>query len=395
MPTRPSAAAATVDGAGADGGDAEAACGGVGKVDTGCSGGLGVDEHAAARDQDRNTARTDDEERIADMLACNTSNGSISAPQLRSRRVDPRIETERVAEIDAVQYAVPVSQRNVAPPPPNANIKVRTVGRSRRLRGDIYHFVLDRSWPQYIGLLAATFFILNVLFALIYRIDPTGVANVRDGSLEDCFYFSVQTLATIGYGAMAPVDRFAHIVVTIEAITGTISIALIAGITFAKFARPTAQFLFADKAVVGPRDGVPHLAFRMANWRHNQVFDARLRVVLLSTRVTAEGELTRTLNDVPLVRNDTAFFVLTWTAMHRIDESSPFHGPDALERLRAAKAELFLSLSGIDETIGQSIYARKRYGLDDIVWNARFADVITLEDDGTRVVDYEKFHVTE
>jgi inward rectifier potassium channel len=146
---------------------------------------------------------------------------------------------------------------------------------------------------------------------------------------------------------------------------------------------------------VGPRDGVPHLAFRIANWRHNQVFDARLRVVLLVSQTTREGEVTRNLVDVPLVRSDTAFFVLTWTALHRIDEASPFHGADALERLTAAKSEIFLSLSGIDETIGQTIYARKRYGLSDIVWNARFADVITIEEDGTRVVDYEKFHQTE
>jgi inward rectifier potassium channel len=288
-----------------------------------------------------------------------------------------------------------VSQRSVAPPPPNTTVKVRTVGRRRRFHHDLYHFVLDRTWPQYILLLAATFLVLNVFFALVYRLDPGGVANVREGSLEDCFYFSVQTLATIGYGGMAPADRFAHIVVVIEAITGTISIALIAGITFAKFARPTAQFLFSDKVVIGPRDGVPHLAFRMANWRHNQVFDARLRVVLLVSRTTLEGELVRNLVDVPLVRNDTAFFVLTWTAMHKIDESSPFHGPGAMDRLRAARAEMFLSLSGLDETIGQSIYARKRYALDDIVWNARFADVITVEDDGTRTVDYEKFHLTE
>ena len=287
-----------------------------------------------------------------------------------------------------------MSQHAVAPPPPNTTIKVRTVGRQRRFHHDMYHFVLDRTWPQYILLLAGTFLVLNVLFALLYRLDPGGVANVRDGSLEDCFYFSVQTLATIGYGSMAPVDRFAHIVVVIEAITGTISIALIAGITFAKFARPTAQFLFAAKAVVGPHDGVPHLSFRMANWRHNQVFDARLRVVLLVTRITQEGELIRSLVDVPLVRNDTAFFILTWTAMHKIDAASPFYAPDALERLREADAEIFLSLSGLDETIGQNIYARTRYGLDDIVWNARFADVITFEDDGTRVVDYKKFHET-
>src|SRR5215470_3710182 len=162
-------------------------------------------------------------------------------------------------------------RETVSPPRPTTAITVRTIGRRAGAFGDIYHFVLDRSWPQYILLLAGAFFFVNVLFALVYCLDPGGVSHTRPGSLEDCFYFSVQTLATIGYGEMAPADRFCHIVVVVEAITGTISVALIAGITFAKFARPTARFLFADKIVVGPRDGVPHLMFRMANWRHNQV----------------------------------------------------------------------------------------------------------------------------
>ena len=285
-----------------------------------------------------------------------------------------------------------MSQHAVAPPPPNTTIKVRTVGRQRRFHHDMYHFVLERTWPQYILLLAGTFLVLNVLFALLYRLDPGGVANVRDGSLEDCFYFSVQTLATIGFGQMAPADRFTNIVVVVEAVTGTLSIALIAGVTFAKFARPTAKVLFAAKALVTPRDGVPHLMFRMANWRHNQVFDARLKVVLLVAHQTREGEVGRSLLELPLVRDSTALFAITWTAMHRIDEQSPFYGPDAIARLRAADAQLFLTLTGVDETIGQTINARWAYDLDDIIWNARFADVITIQPDGTRVVDYREFH---
>jgi len=285
-----------------------------------------------------------------------------------------------------------VPRDDIAPPSTAAPLRVKTIGRRTRPHEDLYHFILDRTWPQYIAMLVAIFLTLNVLFALVYFFDPGGIVNARAGSLEDCFYFSVQTLATIGFGHMAPADRFTNIVVVVEAVTGTLSIALIAGVTFAKFARPTAKVLFAAKAPVTPRDGVPHLMFRMANWRHNQVFDARLKVVLLVAQQTREGEVGRMLLELPLVRDSTALFAITWTAMHRIDEGSPFYGPDAMERLRADGAQLFLTLSGVDETIGQIINARYVYDLDDIVWNARFADVVAVHPDGLRTVDYRKFH---
>jgi inward rectifier potassium channel len=286
-----------------------------------------------------------------------------------------------------------VASTDIAPPPSApASIKIRTVGRRRRPQEDFYHFILDLTWPQYILLLVSFFLVTNVAFALIYDLDPGGISNTRPGNLEDCFYFSVQTLATIGYGTMAPVTRFTHIVVVLEAIIGTLSIALIAGVTFAKFARPTAKVLFSDKVVVGPRDGAPHMMFRMANWRHNQMFDVRLRVLLMVNERTTEGETWRRPIILPLVRESTGLFALTWTAMHRVDEQSPFHGADALDKLRAMGGELFLSLTGMDETIGQTINARHRYGLDDIVWGARYADVIGVEPDGTRIIDYRHFH---
>jgi inward rectifier potassium channel len=191
---------------------------------------------------------------------------------------------------------------------------------------------------------------------------------------------------------MVPTTRFAHIVVAIEALTGILGVALITGITFTRFARPTARVLFSEKIVLGKRDGVPHLMFRMANWRRNQIVEAQLRVVLMVTERTREGETMRRFVDVPLVRDRTAVFFLTWTALHQVDAQSPFHGEGAFDRLRAQNAEMFLNLTGFDDTIGQTINARFTYALDDIIPNARFADVLELRPDGTRVIDYRKFH---
>jgi inward rectifier potassium channel len=156
---------------------------------------------------------------------------------------------------------------------------VRARGTAYAPHKDLYHFVLSRTWPEFFALVAVGFLLVNTLFAGLYLVQPGGSANARPGSFEDAFYFSVQTLATIGYGGMYPVTRFAHLTVTFEALTGILSVAVITGITFTRFARPTARVLFADKIVLAPRDGVPHLMFRVANWRRNQVVEAQLREV--------------------------------------------------------------------------------------------------------------------
>ncbi|HEY6461061.1 MAG TPA: hypothetical protein VIY73_12945, partial [Polyangiaceae bacterium] len=193
-----------------------------------------------------------------------------------------------------------------------------------------------------------------------------------------------------------PATRFGHLVVVLEALVGTLGVALVTGVTFAKFARPTARILFAAKAVVHLRDGVPHLMFRLANWRGNMVVEGQLRVLLLMRQQTKEGDVIRMPVEVALVRDRTALFALTWVPMHRIDVSSPFHGGEAaLARLRDQQAEIFLAFAGVDETIGQQIHARYRYKLDDVVYNARFTDVLTMEPDGTRVIDYGPFHDVE
>ena len=269
---------------------------------------------------------------------------------------------------------------------------VRAIGIERAPHKDIYHFILARGWPTFFALVGATFLGANIVFAALYLAQPGCIANARPGSFEDAFYFSVQTIATIGYGGMYPMTRYAHIVVVTEAMTGMLGIAVITGLTFTRFARPSARVLFSNKLTITPRDGVPHLMFRMANWRRNRIVEAQVRVVLLVTERTREGEVLRRQIDVPLVRDRTAVFFLTWTALHKIDASSPFHGPDALAKLGEKNAGLFLSLIGYDETIGQTIIARHEYALSDIAVGARFVDVLGNDDRGRFQIDFSKFH---
>jgi inward rectifier potassium channel len=276
------------------------------------------------------------------------------------------------------------------------NVSIRTRGQHVPLFDDLYHRVLAMPWRRFFAYTAAAWAAVNAVFAVFYAAVPGCVSGAKPGDLEDAFYFSVQTLATIGYGAMAPATRYGHVVVVVEALVGTLGVALVTGATFAKFARPTARILFAAKAVVCVRDGVPHLVFRLANWRGNMVVEGQLRVLLLVRQTTREGETVRVPVELPLVRDRTALFALTWIPMHRIGPSSPlWGGAAALERLRADRAEIFVAFTGIDETIGQAIHSRYRYGLDDIVYNARFVDALTIGDDGTRTIDYGSFHDIE
>jgi inward rectifier potassium channel len=277
--------------------------------------------------------------------------------------------------------------------PRTAFPQIQAVGRRLAPHEDFYHWVLTLTWLRFFGAVLVAFVGLNALFALLFSLSPGSVKDA-DG-FRDHFFFSVETLATIGYGEMAPQGLYAHVVVVIEAFVGIVFSAMVTGLTFARFARPQARVLFSDKLVVTPRDGVPHLMLRMANWRRNQIVDAQLTVLVLMTETTKEGDTMRRPTPLELVRDKNPMFALSWTAMHKIEEGSPFHGPDAMEKLRAMRAEIFVTLYGLDETLMQTIVARFRYSLDDIVFNARFVDLLTVLDDGTRVIDYDKFHDIE
>jgi inward rectifier potassium channel len=266
---------------------------------------------------------------------------------------------------------------------------VRTIGLRSRPLQDFYHFLLGRTWSQIFAIAAAAFVLFNALFALVYLLQPGSIDHARPGSFEDAFYFSVQTMATIGYGVLSPATRFAHLVVLVEALFGIFQTALITGIVFSKFSRPTARVLFADRFVLLRRDGVPHVAFRMANARHNLLTEAHVRLTVLVIDTTREGEVNRRAIELPLVRDHTPLFALSFLALHKVDEASPFRD---LEALRAVKPLVILTVSGLDQTFGQQIHARHVYRLDDIVENARFKDVLTSHDDGTYTMDYTNFN---
>jgi inward rectifier potassium channel len=171
-------------------------------------------------------------------------------------------------------------------------------------------------------------------------------------------------------------------------------LAVVTGLVFAKFSRPRARVAFSRVAVVAPRNGVPTLMFRVANERANHIVEAQLRVTLMSNEVTQEGERLRRMTDVPLLRSHSSAFVLTWTAMHALNEESPLFGTTA-QRLEEQQAEILVTFTGYDATLAQTIHARYSYVAAEVHFDARFADIIQVLPDGKRRIDFNRFHLTE
>lgn len=215
--------------------------------------------------------------------------------------------------------------------------------------------------------------------------------NARPGSFLDAFFFSVQTMATIGYGAVYPRTLYANIIVTTEVLVGLLGFAMATGLMFAKFSRPTARVLFSSVATVAPFNGMATLMFRVANERRNQILEAQVQANLVRNEVTKEGQSMRRFHDLNLVRNRTPIFSLTWTVMHTIDETSPLYGA-TVDSLAEAQAEIVITLTGIDETVSQTIHTRHSFPTQKILWNMRFVDILSRTQDGRVSVDYNHFH---
>ena len=277
---------------------------------------------------------------------------------------------------------------------PGSGREILSIGLRNTPLRDAYHSLLTTTWLQFFGIVLAAYLGANLLFATGYLAIGDGIEEARPGSFSDAFFFSVQTMATIGYGKMAPRGLAANLLVTVEALIGLLGLALVTGLVFAKFSRPTARVIFSREAVITRFDGVPSLLVRMANERGNQIAEAQAHLVLLRSERTAEGEQVRAAHDLRLRRSHSAFFAFTWLVVHPITPDSPLHG-ETEESLRAKDVDLVASMTGLDETLAQSVHARHAWTPDQIHWGHRFADVLVTLPDGRRAIDYRKFHDVE
>ncbi|NEO26425.1 MAG: ATP-sensitive inward rectifier potassium channel 10 [Kamptonema sp. SIO4C4] len=257
--------------------------------------------------------------------------------------------------------------------------------------GDLYHHLFTMSWGALIALISLAYILMNLLFAVLYLLGGDCIENAQAGSFPDAFFFSVQTMATIGYGAMYPTTPYSNALVVIEVFIGLLGVAMATGLMFARFSLPSARVLFSRVAVICPYHGVPTLMFRTANQRRNFIIEAQVRVTVLLPEETPENHKLRRLHDLALVRSNTPTFSLSWTIMHPIEATSPLYGltPDTLDTL---DAQIIVTLTGLDETLGQTVHARYIYHPRDIFWNSCFVDVLHIFPNGDRRINYAAFH---
>lgn len=251
---------------------------------------------------------------------------------------------------------------------------------------DPYHLLVELNWWQFVAAFLAVELVLNLLFAGLYMLIPGSIANLPPGSLLLAFSFSLETLATVGYGVMAPDTTYGHVVSAIEIVTGVLFTALVTGLIFVRFARPRAKLLTATHAVIGQHEGHPTLMLRIGNGRLGPLVDATARLSALVLRSTSEGREIRGSVDLKLERGHFPNFALTWTLFHRVDDSSPLFG---IEQRDFAKrvVRLYLIFEAHDPVLAARIHVVKDWGSEQILFGMRYGDAVTSDDQNRIVVD--------
>jgi inward rectifier potassium channel len=268
---------------------------------------------------------------------------------------------------------------------PDGSFNVERTGLSIFTSLNPYHTLLSMSWGTFLGLVLLLYFLSNIFFGAMYAsFGSEALVDTSSAPMTDLFvrgfFFSVQTFATIGYGTIHPVGIIPNLIVTIESYYSLLANALITGVVFARFARPTAKIVFSDAAVVAPYRGTTALMFRIVNGRTNQLIELEAKV-MFARFVNEHGRTVRRFDILELERRRVTFFPLAWTVVHPIDDGSPLRGLSHAD-LVATDAEILILLSGIDETFSQTVHARSSYKPRTIKFGYKFANLYNEVDDG-------------
>jgi inward rectifier potassium channel len=276
---------------------------------------------------------------------------------------------------------------------PGADYEIRVIGlRATPLR-DFYHALLRMPWWATIVAISCAFLATNALFAAAFMV-VGGVSHATPESFRDAFFFSVQTMGTIGYGAMYPDSTAANLLVVLESIASLLLMAVSTGLVFAKFSRSTARFVFSQRAVITPVNGVPTLMFRLGNERSNQLVNAEIRLVMVRTEQMPEGGTFYRMLDLKPSRERALSLSRSWNVLHAIDGASPLAG-ETPTSVAEKEVEITVMVIGVDDITMQMVHATHRYFAKDILWGARMADVLTETPDGHLQLDLRRFHDVE
>src|SRR5208282_4585112 len=259
---------------------------------------------------------------------------------------------------------------------------------------DTYYLILTLSWPGFAGFIFGIYLLINLVFAVLYMLNAHDIAQMRPGSFSDAFFFSVETLATVGYGYMYPETLYGHLIAMLEIMTGMFGLAVITGLIFVRFSRPTARIHFSKVAVIAPFDGVPNLMIRVANLRHQAMVEPEFRIILLRNTITAEGEEVRRFRSLKLEFDHLIAFPAVLTVRHQIDETSPLFGMTP-EDFQQQDIRLIASIVGVDTVIVAPVESFGDYNYEQIEWNRRFVEIYDQNEEGEWTVDYARIDETE
>src|ERR1041385_1489756 len=260
---------------------------------------------------------------------------------------------------------------------------------------DVYRWLLGLRWPQFAVFVASLYITLNLLFATLYSLDRESIAGSTGGSwFFDCFFFSVQTLATVGYGHMYPQTLYGHIISTIEIMTGIFLLAAMTGLIFVRFSRPVARVVFSNSMVIARLNGKPTLMVRIGNENQHSMVEAEFRIMFSRDEPLVEGGDFRYFYVLKLHFDRLTVFPAALTLRHTIDEQSPLFGATP-ELLKAGRALFLVSVVGIDPVIAASVQTQKDYSWRDIKFGYRFVEIYTEHGGGRLTVDYGRLHDAE
>jgi inward rectifier potassium channel len=271
-------------------------------------------------------------------------------------------------------------------------VKVNTEGWEWR---EVYRWLLALRWPQFAAFVAVVYVGLNLFFAALYSLGQNSIAGISTSHwFLDCFFFSVQTLATVGYGHMYPQTLYGHAISTIEIMTGIFLLAVMTGLIFVRFSRPIARVVFSKSVVIAPLNGRPTLMVRIGNQRQHSMVEAEFRIMFNCDQRLVEGGDFRYFYNLKLQFDRLAIFPAALTLRHVIDEKSPLYGatPESLEAVRAL---LMVSVVGIDPVIPAAVQTQQDYTWRDIRFGERFVEIYTDHGEGRLTVDYGRIHDTE
>ncbi len=275
--------------------------------------------------------------------------------------------------------------------------RVRTIGGGRIVAEglehgfwkDFYHNAMTASWPGFFGVIAAAFLALNFVFATFYALGDDPIANAKSGSFYDLFFFSVETSSTVGYGDMHPQTFYGHVVATVEGFIAVVLIAMMTGLTFARFSRPRARLIFARHPVVADHEGKPTLIFRLANERNAFISEATAKLWMLGASVSMEGRRFVGFQPLRLKKSENPALALSWTLFHPIEPDSPLYGV-AMDELVVSETNFVLVITGYDDTSAQTVHVRHTFAARDVRPGHEFVDIHSLDENGMRRVNYAR-----